>query len=219
MGKHTESVVAALQHLKSVESDILEAGMRLMKSADGHMYVFDHFAIATLNRAVAISSAFHTLVNDFNMVAAGALIRIHLDTALRYFASHLVDDWDVFAESVIRGNRIDKMKDRNGNSLTDRHLSTEFEKQVPRTRDLYKRACCYVHFSEVHTASVLDGRVDRENSVVGIKISATDRELSDDFYIDACHTFAEISRTIIDLVQSWIDFKNDRYAKQTANAK
>ena len=93
MGKHSEAVVAALTHLKSVETDILDAGMRLMKSADGHTFVFDHFAIGTLNRAVAISSAFHTLVNDFNMVAAGALVRIHLDTALRYFASHLVEDW------------------------------------------------------------------------------------------------------------------------------
>lgn len=219
MSKHTGPVIAALQHVKSVESDILDAGMRLMNSADGHMYVFDYFAIATLNRAVALSSAFHTLVSNRNMVAAGALVRIHLDTALRYFASHLVDDCDVFAESVIRGSRIDKMKDRNGKKLTDRHLSTEFEKQVPGTRDLYERACGYVHFSGVHMASVLDGRVDRENCVVGIKIGATDRDLSDDFYIDACKTFAEISRTIIDLVQSWIDYKNDRYAKQSANAK
>src|SRR5688572_21176414 len=112
MAEHSRPVVAALTDLKSVESDILAAGMRLMKSADGQMFIFDQFAIATLNRAVAISSAFRTLVTDFNMVAAGALVRIHLDTALRYFASHLVDDWDAFAESVIRGEPINKMIDR-----------------------------------------------------------------------------------------------------------
>jgi len=217
MGKHTGTVVASLQQVKSTESDILEAGTRLMKSADGQTYVFDLFAVATLNRAVAISSAFHTLVNESNMVAAGALVRIHLDTALRYFASHLVEDWDAFAESVIRGTRIDKMKDRNGKYLTDRHLSTEFDKKVPGIHNLYERTCRYVHFSDVHTASVLDGRVDRKNCIVGIKISATDREISDDFYIDACNTFAQISRIIVDLVQSWIDYKIERYTQQPAD--
>ena len=87
--RHSEAVEAALLQLKSAESKILDTGMRVMKSADGQSFVFDHFAIATLNRAVAISSAFHSLVNDFNMIAAGVLIRIHLDTALRYFASRL----------------------------------------------------------------------------------------------------------------------------------
>lgn len=114
MDAHSQPVVSARAHLKSLEAKILDTGMRLMNSADGDMFVFDHFAIATLNRGVAISSAFHALVSDFNMVAAGTLVRIHLDTALRYFASHLVEDWDAFAESVIRGQRIDKMVDRNG---------------------------------------------------------------------------------------------------------
>lgn len=102
--------------------------------------------------------------------------------------------------------------------MTDFHLSTEFEKKIPGTRDLYERACGYVHFSGVHTASVLDGRVDRENCVVGIKIGATDRELSDDYYINACNTFSEISQIIIELVQSWIDYKDKQHLKRTDQA-
>ncbi|HNP29349.1 MAG TPA: hypothetical protein PKK23_09910 [Nitrospirales bacterium] len=217
MEKHSESVVAAITHLKWVEAGILDVGIRLMKSADGHIFIFDQFAIATLNRAVAISSAFHKLVNDFNMVAAGALVRIHLDTALRYFASHLVDNCDAFAESVLRGEPIHKMVDRNGNKLNDFHLSNEFEKQVPGIRNLYERACGYVHFSGVHVARVLDGVVDRENFVIGTKIGATDRGLSDDYYIDACNTVSEISKIIINLVESWIDYKTDQYASGAAN--
>ena len=214
MGKHSNTVAAALSEVKSAESEILDVGLSLMKSADGHMFVFDHFAIATLNRAAAISSAFHNLVNEFNMIAAGALVRIHLDTALRYFASHLVDDCNTFAESVIRGERIDRMVDRDGSRLTDFHLSTEFEKRKPGIRDLYEWACRYIHFSDAHTTSVLDGVIDRENHVVGIKIGAIDRELPDDFYIDACTIFANISRIVVELVQSWIDYKTEQYAER-----
>ena len=218
MDTHSDAVVASLADVKAVESDILDTGLRLMQSADGYTYVFDLFAIATLNRAVAISSAFHSLVQARNMVAAGALLRVHLDTALRYFASHLVEDWEGFAEAVIRGDQINRMVDRDGNKLSDFHLSKEFEKHVPGTRDLYERACGYVHFSEVHTTSVLNGVVDRENHVVGMKISAVDRNLSDSHYIDACMTITFISQIVIDLVQSWIDYKVKNHKAPAENA-
>ncbi|WP_298869381.1 hypothetical protein [uncultured Gimesia sp.] len=217
MDKHSDAVITALANLKAVEADILNTGLELMQSADGYMYVFDQFVIATLNRAVAISSAFHSLVEARNMVSAGALLRVHLDTALRHFASHLVEDWDAFAEAEIRGDKINRMVDRDGTKLTDFHLSKEFEKQVPGTRNLYERACGYVHFSEVHTTSVLNG-VDRENHIVGIKISAVDRELPDSYYIDACNTFAFISQTLIDLIQSWIDYKVKNDTTRVENA-
>lgn len=209
MLKHNKSVIDTLRQLKSAEVDIIDLGMCLMKSANGHMYIFDQFAIATLNRAVAISSAFNKLINEFNMIAAGALLRIHLDTALRYFASHLVDDCNEFADSVVRGEPINKMCDSKGKKLTDFYLSNEFEKKIPGTRKIYKAACDYVHFSHLHTTSILDGVIDPEKHIVSIKIGSIDRKLSDRHYIDACKTFTAITRIIIELVQSWIDYKTE----------
>jgi len=66
MSEHTENVIVAVEHIEKIEKDILETGLDLMKAADGQIYVFDHFAIATLNRGISISTAFRNLVLDFN---------------------------------------------------------------------------------------------------------------------------------------------------------
>ena len=211
MYAHSDHVIAALKRVERAESAIFDATECLMRAA-GPIALFDKFALGTLNRAVAISDAFRILIGECNMVAAGSLVRIHLDTALRHFASHLVSDCNLFAKSVMDGNQINRMVDRNGNKMSDFYLSTEFERQVPGTRDLYERACSYIHFSSIHLNSVVDNssldKTDEKNDRrVGFRVGAKDNDVPDDEYVGACDTFANITMVIIQLVQAWTEQK------------
>ena len=212
MYAHSDSVVSALKRVEIAESAIFDTAERLMR-VNCPIVLFDKFALATLNRAVAISDAFRLLIGGCNMIAAGPLVRIHLDTALRHFASHLVSDCNLFAESVMQGDQINRIVDRDGNKMSDFYLSTEFEKQIPGTRDLYERACSYIHFSRVHINSVTDNatldRTKEENDLrVGFRVGAKDNNVPDEEYVGACDTFANITMVIIQLVQTWTDQKH-----------
>src|SRR4051812_21617315 len=92
ISEFSTAVLAGLDEVTNADKRLFETGRQLMTVAGGSVYVFDLLAIATLNRAVAVSSRFNELTRARNMVAAGPLVRVHLDTALRYDASHLVDD-------------------------------------------------------------------------------------------------------------------------------
>ena len=199
MTEFSWNVLAALTEVEVAEKRILDTGLRLMQAADGATYVFDLFAIGALNRAVAMTSAFRKLVADRNMVTAGALVRMHLDTALRFYASYLVDDRDAFATAVFEGMEIPKLKDRNGERMRDGFLVGQRESEFPGVRQVYKTACGYVHMSHTHMQSALDG-ADWENCIVHVQIAVTDRSLPDSFYTDACGTFCTITDILLQLV-------------------
>jgi hypothetical protein len=212
MADLSHSVLSALSEVEAAEQRILDTGLRLMQAADGATYVFDLFAIGALNRAVAMTSAFRKLVADRNMVTAGALVRIHLDTAFRFYASYLVDDRNAFATAVLEGNEIPDLNDRDGERMRDGYLVSQLEKEYPGVRQVYKTACGYVHMSYTHMQSALDG-ADRANHIVHVQIAVTDRTLPDSFYIDACRTFCTITDILLQLVDGWVSYKNNNVLK------
>jgi hypothetical protein len=146
------------------------------------------------------------------MVTAGALVRMHLDTAFRFFASLLVDNRNAFATAVFEGTAIPKLKDRNGQPMRDAYLVDNLEKEFPGVRNVYDTACGYVHLSFTHMQCLLDG-ADRANCVVHIQIAPTDRPLPDSFYVDACKTFCTITDILLHLVDGWISDKIERTSK------
>lgn len=187
---------------------LLNRALKMGQAYSGAVYPFDLFANGALNRAVALSSGFYTMIQSRNLICAGAVVRLHLDTAARFAAGFLVAKPHDFAMEVLRGTQIGKMSDRNGNKMTDRYLISYLATEFPWVKDLYDQTCDYVHFSDAHLHSAFDG-VDQERGVIKIKISSIDREFPDSVYSSAILAFRQVTGILLRYVDGWIFTKEN----------
>ncbi|MDP3313581.1 hypothetical protein [Lutibacter sp.] len=114
--------------------------------------IFDMFFIAIVNRTVNLNSAFSSLMRNNNFIAAAPLIRINLDSVLRMYASTCSEfSRNIFAEKVLSGERIDRMKNHEGKmKLHDSYLSNEISKVegMDWVKEIYGVGSSFVHFSD-----------------------------------------------------------------------
>ena len=197
----SEAIEAALANVEADEKRLVELATDMVSAYDGALYPFDFFAVTTLNRSVALSSGFCTMIRAQNLICAGALVRLQLDNALRFFAGFIVDEPHEFFMKVLEGKHIDRMKYKDGNRMTDRYLVTQLADEYPGIEEVYEKASNYVHLSETHILSTLS-KIDRESG--SMKISSRDPTFPDEVYIDTIKTFRACTFIFARYVKRWI---------------
>ena len=66
-----------------------------------------------------------------NLICAGALLRLQLDTALRFYAAFRVEKPHDFALAVLDGKRVRDLKDLDGQKMTDDYLVRKLGASFP----------------------------------------------------------------------------------------
>ena len=204
----TEAISAALNGVEADEKKIIALCGEMFRAYGGALYSFDLYANAAINRCLALSSGFRVMILDQNLICAGALLRLQLDTALRFFAGFLVDNPHGFAIEVLKGNRINKMLDKESKRMTDAYLVRKMAETYPWVEEIYDRASGYVHMSEVHMLSTVSN-VDKESGIVELKASRHDQPLTDKTYLDTINTFRQCTKVLIIHVEGWIVTKSN----------
>lgn len=139
--------------LGAVDEDrqaLLKLGLSVMGKSGDPFFPVDLMMFGALKRSVSTAAAIVMMVEAHNMVCARTLLRTHIDTSLRFSAAWFVEKPHEFATEVLRGGRIDKMKDRDGKRFTDAHLVQMHTKDHPWLPDVYANLSGYVHFSGSH---------------------------------------------------------------------
>lgn len=132
---------------------------------------------------------------------------MQLDTALRFYAAFLVEKPHDFALEVLKGIRIDKLQDINGNRLTDSHLVKLLSQEFPWVKRVYQATSGYIHLSGTHIHHTINEiREDRKFSV---KLSPKDRDLPDTLYTEAIEAFIESIKLLLKYIDGWIFTKNN----------
>ena len=204
----SEVIEAALAKVEADAKAMFELAGNMLRAYGGAMYGFDFLANAAVNRSLAVSSGFRTMIREQNLICAGALVRLQLDTVLRFFAGFIVDQPHEFALKVLEGNRIDRMKDKDGNLMKDRHLVTQLAKEYPWVEEVYERASNYIHLSETHIFSTLS-KIDQDAGKYRLKIGSLDRTFPDEVYIDAINTFRACTYIIARYIDGWTYTKDN----------
>ncbi|MBV5350034.1 hypothetical protein JZU71_02425, partial [bacterium] len=159
--KHTKDIQERLVMLDGDRDAMLELLSKGFAQAGSDMFDLDLLAFGAAKRAVSAISAVKLLVESWNLVTARTLLRTHIDTSLRFSAAWLVDNPHAFARQIIAGERIDKIKDRNGKLLRDAYLVECMAASHPWLPEVYKQLSGFVHFSGSHVyasvASLDDG--------------------------------------------------------------
>ena len=128
---HSSTVQEALALLGPLEAEQLQVARAMLQANDGALYPLDMLAIAAVNRSMAHIGGFRQMIEARNMICAGSLLRLQLDTAMRFSASWLAPDPHHFAQEVLKGRSIRKLKDRDGRLMTDAHLVAVLAKEDP----------------------------------------------------------------------------------------
>ncbi|WP_374566628.1 hypothetical protein [Nitrosomonas sp.] len=204
MSDEIEKLLAALNEGHDA---VKNRGKHMYEAYDHAFYGLDFLAGAALNRTMANIDAFNTLIRARNLVIAGALLRMQLDTALRFYAAFLVEKPHDFALEVLKGIRIDKLQDINGNRLTDSHLVKLLSQEFPWVKRVYQATSGYIHLSGTHIHHTINEvREDRKFSV---KLSPKDRDLPDTLYTEAIEAFIESIKLLLKYIDGWIFTKNN----------
>jgi hypothetical protein len=139
----TETITLRLAALEADRDAMLKLWKSVIGPANSPMFPLDLLASAAVKRNISAASALRLLVGSWNMACARSLLRTHIDTALRFSAAWLVDEPHTLATQMIAGERLDKMKDRDGKRLTDAHLVQMREDEYPWLPAVYKNLSGY----------------------------------------------------------------------------
>lgn len=175
------------------------------KIASGDIFPADALALAALNRSLALMRSFDLLMRNEGYIAAGALLRMQLDNAIRLHGIFmLTENPHAIADQMFGGKKLDSMKSRDGNRLQDKVLRDEFVKVFPWADIAYRFGSDFVHLSGQHIVHFVK-RSPLINSGQGrsFTIGDDDAHVSDGAKISLAENFELVTRSVLEVVRRW----------------
>jgi len=206
--KHGPKILKALEGLEKRKDKLLELGQKMMSAYGGSLYPVDLMAIGAIKRTISMSGGIRVLIESFNMICARSLLRLQIDTALRFFSVFIVKNPHAFALKVLRGQQINRMKDASGKLMTDAYLISKLEPDYPWLPIVYKNLSGYVHFSDQHLFSPVQS-VDNGSRTVQYVIHEKDTKYPEFSWVEVIDCFNESTDIFIKYLKGWIFTKEN----------
>lgn len=194
-----------ISELLELEDALLQLTMACLNAHGAALYPLDLMASAAAKRSLSLALGFRRMVEDRNMMCAGALLRLQLDTALRFYAAYRAKDPHKFAVAVLDGGEIRKMKDRFGKKMTDRYLVDTLMAESEENQwigSVYRETSGYVHFSVKHMVSIFFPSLEHDGKFQ-MKIHARDNDMSDEAFLEATSAFIEALSLFMKYLHGW----------------
>ena len=186
-------------------NQLLFIGSKMMNTKCKSVYNMDFIIMGIVKRSISISSAIKILINNFNMTCARALVRMQLDTVLRLSAFWLSKDRNQMAKDVFNGMQINKMKDVDGNKMTDFYLVKKLGEHFSWIPQVYKFTSGYIHFSERHIFDTFRN-LDKNNKTFTSVINEFDTKFPENSWFE----IAKCANDCLVIIKYWVE----DYAKE-----
>lgn len=184
-----------------------DLGIQILRADGGNFFDLDFLAAAAIKRSLAHSKAFGYLVREENYICAASIVRLQLDSCLRFFAAFLVENPHDFAREVLRGKSIRKMKDRTGEKMTDRYLVETLGKEHNWMPRVYERTSGFIHLSNKHIFSTID--LLDEAGKAEIVIGPGDPNIPPEFWVEMADCFIAETDVLFTYLQGWLMTKDN----------
>ncbi|NMY42523.1 hypothetical protein HBN76_14470 [Pseudomonas sp. WS 5013] len=202
-----ETLKEYLSKLERTEAIHIHKAQELLEAYGRKFYPLDLLFLAAINRSRSYTGAFLELMKKENYLAAAPMIRQQVDSILRLSASRLVKNPHEFAQRVLAGEAIRKIKDMHGNKMTDAYLLTTFKHENPWIEGVYSAGSGFIHLSEKHIFGILTDIND--DGVFNICISEKQSFIPEGNRIEAVEAFYQSVMSIFELCDGWIFTKNN----------
>jgi hypothetical protein len=198
----TPRVLALLEDLEGDRKAMLKLGAAMTGGTGGAMFPLDLITFGAVKRNVGLAAAMRLLVQTWNLVCARSILRLHIDTSLRYSAAWMVEQPHDFAMKILAGERIDKMKDRNGKRLTDAHIVQVRSEDYAWLPDVYANLSGYVHFSGSHVFDSIASK-NQETGVFSFEITDTDMTFPEASWIEVLECFRHATEILAEYLHGY----------------
>ncbi|UGB47234.1 hypothetical protein LQ772_08115 [Frateuria edaphi] len=185
---------------------ILALAKQMAEAGGGAIFPMDLYTYGAVKRNLSTSAALITLTEASNMLGVRSMLRVHIDTALRYAAAWFVDDPHVFATRVHSGEHIRKIKDREGRLLLDARLVELLTPMLPWLPKVYDTLSSFVHFSGSHVTGAIK-EVD-SGGRIAVELSEFDEHYPESSWIEIMDCAREATRALIYYLSGWVLTKN-----------
>lgn len=194
----------ALFELREYEKVHFGLGKKLVEAYDGTDYGLDYLALGSINKSLSLHTAFCDLIEKGNVVAAAPLAKIQLDNALRFFAAYLVENPHEFALEVMRGTKVEDLKDMNGIEMHDPYLLDKLSLEIHFIKNLYNTTNGFVELSDQHVFQTIS-KIDKMKAG-GFKTPNLigEDKYSDELYTAVVEDFKSCTEILFNYLEGWI---------------
>lgn len=175
------------------------------------------YVFAAIKKTRSLSHAFCLLIREKNSLAATALIRLQLDTALRISGLSLVDDLEDAGAKLMNDENFGKLKARDKRSLTDAFLHENLDKHYPGLSYAYKATSSYVHLSASHIKPGLVGQPC--SSTLFFHMNATDDAKPYESFADIVDWFDQATELTANMIENFMRFRYVREFGETSERR
>ena len=183
-------------------------GQAALSAKGGALYTVDFYVVGAIKRSVAVTAGFRRLIEDRNLVCAGALLRMQLETALRFYGLSLTPSPQDAALELMGGAHMRRMKSRDGKLLHDSYLADQLSQVEPWVKSVYEETSKFVHFTEKQIFAGLV-EVNDANRTFQMVIGRDDSHVPDALFLEALDAFDAATSLVGRLIASWQDTKTN----------
>lgn len=158
------------------------------------------FGMSIGRRALALSSGFRSMVEQCNSLCAMPIVRMQLDTALRFYAGFFVVDHQQFCRDVLYGKQINKMKSDENQLMQDKYLVERVAKMNPWMTNVYEKTSGYIHFSRHH---ILEAIRINETGHGKMVIGPDDFDREPKHFLESMQCMLHLNEIIKFALQDW----------------
>ena len=200
--KSSENLSDAISNLRKTEDKLLALGMDMLSADNGNLFPVDLLAIGAMKRTASNTEGFITLIEAKNMTSARSLLRVQLDTFMRFSAICLVDSPHDFANEILTGKHIRNVKDKLNNKMTDRYLVDTLSKEYPWVKEVYGNLSGYIHFSAQHLFNAVEN-MNNDTQTLNINIGKEDLQYPEWSWIETVDCFTESVNIFLQYLSGW----------------
>jgi hypothetical protein len=197
-------ISSRLEILRAMPDQQVALVATVLRAHDNRIAI-DLLAAAAVQRSLALIDGFCALIERQNCLCAAPLVRLQLDSAMHVFAALLVNDPSTVLRQHLAERQLNRIKDRDGEKLTDKYLHETLAKRVPWVSAVYNATSGFVHMSKRHLMDMVQavGRDGRISFCVGrANILCSPGETS--IVVDA---FTGATRLLTWIIEDWLKTK------------
>ncbi|MBY0544097.1 MAG: hypothetical protein K2Q14_00940 [Gammaproteobacteria bacterium] len=202
-----------LTKLFSLKKECLEVCNKNFKACDGKFFYIDFLSMAVLNRAISNIEGYSTMIQKDNYYLLNSILRLQLDTMLRFFSLNISNNPFDTAKKILSGERLDKIKDKDNKKMLDKYLCESFEKyeNVNWVKRVYDATSGFIHLSKKHILCCFtDKRELDDNGFLHTGIVIGERSginIPEEIKIESTECMICVTEILLKYVKKWNSYK------------
>ncbi|MBD8065176.1 hypothetical protein IC608_06795 [Devosia sp. PTR5] len=113
------------------------------------------YSLAAVTKSTSNAHAFCSLVEQRNTIAASAIVRMQIETAMRMFGLTLVADVEAAGDHLMEGKKYGQLRARDGTKLADKILHERLSAEYEWVTKAYEDTSAFVHLDGENIRSKL----------------------------------------------------------------